>query len=318
MPKIASYDDVKANRLVRELPVGKGWRTNFLTYPEGTNLAEEPMGFLVEGNYERVIRPHYHENDQFQVVVSGGGVLGKHKLSIHAVHFSRAYTPYGPINFGADGLGFLTLRARKDPGAQYISDAREKLVAVADRKPWQVTEAPDFTRSGDVSLRPFTQIKDERGLAAFSLSMAPNAAVILPDPSQTGGQHIIVTKGSLSYQDREYKGLAVAFVKTHEGAWQITAGSEGLEAIVLNYPRREAPAAANDSFQHPLEGYAVIAKSPQHRVWQCMLCAFTYNEAKGMPGEGVAAGTRWEDVPETWTCPDCSASKSDFQMEVVG
>ena len=160
-----------------------------------------------------------------------------------------------------------------------------------------------------MSLRPFTQIKDERGLAAFSLSMAPNAAVILPDPSQTGGQHIIVTKGSLSYQDREYKGLAVAFVKTHEGAWQITAGSEGLEAIALNYPRREAPAAAND---------AVAAKSPQHRVWQCMLCAFTYDEAKGMPDEGVAAGTRWEDVPETWTCPDCSASKSDFQMEAVG
>ena len=101
----------------------------------------------------------------------------------------------------------------------------------------------------------------------------------------------------------------IAFVKTHEGAWQITAGSEGLEAIALNYPRREAPAAAND---------AVAAKSPQHRVWQCMLCAFTYDEAKGMPDEGVAAGTRWEDVPETWTCPDCSASKSDFQMEVVG
>ncbi|MCE9639003.1 MAG: rubredoxin [Betaproteobacteria bacterium] len=49
-----------------------------------------------------------------------------------------------------------------------------------------------------------------------------------------------------------------------------------------------------------------------------MLCAFTYDESKGMPDEGVAAGTRWEDVPETWTCPDCSASKSDFQMEVVG
>ncbi len=309
MPQIAAYDDVKANRIKRELPVGQGWRTNFLTHPDGTDVTEEPMGFLVEGNHERVIRPHFHENDQFQVVVSGGGVLGKHKLSIHAVHFSRAYTPYGPINFGAEGLGFLTLRARKDPGAQYLPAQRDKLVGVENRNPWQVTEAPDFTRSGDVSLKPFSQIKDERGLAAYSLSMQAGATATLPDPSQTGGQHIIVTKGSLSYIGREYKGLAVAFVKPHEGAWQIAAGAEGLEAIVLNYPRREAAPAAND---------AVIARSPQHRVWQCLLCAFVYDEAKGMPDEGVAAGTRWEDVPETWTCPDCSASKSDFQMSVVG
>ena len=130
-----------------------------------------------------------------------------------------------------------------------------------------------------------------------------------PDPTHTGGQHIIVIKGSLSYQGREYKGLAVAFVKPREGAWQLVAGPEGLEAIVLNYPRREVAAAAND---------AGIPKSSQHRVWQCALCAFVYDEAKGMPDEGVAAGTRWEDVPETWTCPDCSAGKSDFQMSVVG
>ena len=166
MPQIASYDDVKANRIKREMPVGQGWRTNFLTHPEGADVTEEPMGFLVEGNHERVIRPHFHENDQFQVIVSGGGALGKHNLVVNAVHFSRAYTPYGPINFGADGLGFLTLRARKDPGAQYLPEERDKLIGVPGRKPWQVTEAPDFTRAGDVSVRPFTQIKDDRGLAA--------------------------------------------------------------------------------------------------------------------------------------------------------
>jgi len=308
MPQIASYDDVKANRIVRELPVGKGWRTNFLTHPEGADVTEEPMGFLVEGNFERVIRPHYHENDQFQVVVSGGGNMGKHPLTIHAVHFSRAYTPYGPITFGNDGLGFLTLRARKDPGAQYLPDARAKLAAVPQRKPWQVTEAPDLTRTNAVSVRPFSQIKDDRGLAAYALSLGPHAAVSAPDPSRSGGQHIIVTTGSLAYQGREYRAVTVAFVKPHEGAWQLVAGADGLEALVLNYPRREA-VAAND---------AAAAKSPQHRVWQCALCAFTYDEAKGMPDEGVAPGTRWEDVPETWTCPDCSAAKSDFQMSIIG
>ncbi|RPJ45414.1 MAG: rubredoxin [Betaproteobacteria bacterium] len=49
-----------------------------------------------------------------------------------------------------------------------------------------------------------------------------------------------------------------------------------------------------------------------------MLCAFVYDEAKGLPDEGIAPGTPWEDVPENWYCPDCSAGKSDFQMALMG
>lgn len=50
------------------------------------------------------------------------------------------------------------------------------------------------------------------------------------------------------------------------------------------------------------------------KKWRCLICDFVYEEAKGMPDEGIAPGTRWEDVPDTWTCPDCGAGKSDFQM----
>ena len=40
------------------------------------------------------------------------------------------------------------------------------------------------------------------------------------------------------------------------------------------------------------------------KVWECALCGFIYDEAKGAPEEGLAPGTRWADVPEDWTCPD--------------
>jgi rubredoxin len=49
--------------------------------------------------------------------------------------------------------------------------------------------------------------------------------------------------------------------------------------------------------------------------WQCVLCGFVYDEALGMPEEGIAPGTRWEDVPQDWSCPDCAATKADFSME---
>ncbi len=53
------------------------------------------------------------------------------------------------------------------------------------------------------------------------------------------------------------------------------------------------------------------------KKWLCILCGFVYEEALGIPDEGITPGTRWEDVPADWTCPHCSAIKADFEMVVV-
>ena len=53
------------------------------------------------------------------------------------------------------------------------------------------------------------------------------------------------------------------------------------------------------------------------KKWQCILCGFVYEEKLGILDEGIAPGTRWEDVPESWICPDCGTSKADFDMVVV-
>jgi len=51
-----------------------------------------------------------------------------------------------------------------------------------------------------------------------------------------------------------------------------------------------------------------------YRSWMCVVCGFIYHEAEGLPEEGIAPGTRWEDIPDTWTCPDCGVTKDDFEM----
>ncbi|GAB3103652.1 FAD-dependent oxidoreductase [Aestuariicella hydrocarbonica] len=51
-----------------------------------------------------------------------------------------------------------------------------------------------------------------------------------------------------------------------------------------------------------------------HTIWECLICGWVYDEAKGWPEDGIAAGTRWEDVPEDWLCPECGVSKADFEM----
>jgi rubredoxin len=50
------------------------------------------------------------------------------------------------------------------------------------------------------------------------------------------------------------------------------------------------------------------------KLFRCFQCGFEYDEAKGWPEDGIAAGTRWEDIPDDWSCPDCGAAKSDFEM----
>jgi len=56
------------------------------------------------------------------------------------------------------------------------------------------------------------------------------------------------------------------------------------------------------------------AEPAASRKWMCVVCGFIYDEAVGVPEEGIEPGTRWEDVPDTWTCPDCGATKDDFEM----
>jgi len=47
----------------------------------------------------------------------------------------------------------------------------------------------------------------------------------------------------------------------------------------------------------------------------CTVCGYVYDPEQGDPDSGVAAGTKWEDVPEDWECPVCGASKDDFEKE---
>jgi rubredoxin len=59
---------------------------------------------------------------------------------------------------------------------------------------------------------------------------------------------------------------------------------------------------------------AAATETAAYLVWQCRTCGFIYEEEFGAPEEGLAPGTRWADVPDTWICPSCSTKKSEFDM----
>lgn len=47
--------------------------------------------------------------------------------------------------------------------------------------------------------------------------------------------------------------------------------------------------------------------------WKCTACNYIYDPAKGDHGNGVAPGTKFEDIPDTWVCPDCGVEKAQFE-----
>lgn len=53
------------------------------------------------------------------------------------------------------------------------------------------------------------------------------------------------------------------------------------------------------------------------KSYMCVICGFVYDESAGLPAEGIAPGTRWEDIPDSWRCPDCGAGKEDFEMVAI-
>ena len=42
------------------------------------------------------------------------------------------------------------------------------------------------------------------------------------------------------------------------------------------------------------------------KKYQCIVCGWIYDEAEGWPQDGIVAGTKWDDIPDDWTCPDCA------------
>ncbi|MEM5344034.1 rubredoxin [Paraburkholderia azotifigens] len=67
------------------------------------------------------------------------------------------------------------------------------------------------------------------------------------------------------------------------------------------------PTGSNGAAQTP-------ASADDFKQWVCVICGWVYDEAAGLPEEGLAPGTRWADVPDGWRCPLCDVGKEDFAL----
>jgi rubredoxin len=48
------------------------------------------------------------------------------------------------------------------------------------------------------------------------------------------------------------------------------------------------------------------------KKYVCDVCGYVYDPELGDPDQGIAPGTAFEDLPDTWLCPDCGVEKENF------
>lgn len=51
------------------------------------------------------------------------------------------------------------------------------------------------------------------------------------------------------------------------------------------------------------------------KTYVCEICGYVYEEQLGEPDNGIAPGTKWEDVPADYVCPLCRVGKEHFRPE---
>src|SRR5258706_11881492 len=101
MSLVVGLNDIQPEQLNRPGKTGPGnpgaVNTTFFRASASTPNAPTAALNRYPAGTARYSAAHFHEVDQFQVIMEGKGTFGRHDVSPYCVHFSRAYTPYGPL-----------------------------------------------------------------------------------------------------------------------------------------------------------------------------------------------------------------------------
>ena len=247
--------DAAVQLATRRNRTGNGWNTPFIGKNRNTIQPGEeappldaiyPMAFLVEKDAGAIVKPHFHAADQYQVVIQGGGSLGKHAIGTVAVHYTDAYSAYGPIIANEHGVSWFTLRNAWDWGAQYMPEARAKLrearATIAHREatcgplpPLSVGELASLKEASTEAVIEETA----DGLGTWRYTVPAGGSVTGPAPASGGGQYWLVSGGSASVLGGALLSpQSLVFVGPDEDVAVMTAGPSGADLICMQFPKR--------------------------------------------------------------------------------
>jgi hypothetical protein len=220
----------------RVLDNGFGFhRSEWMQSGSGPGLS--PTVFLVEQPPNAVLAPHFHTQNQFQVVKDGSGTLGPHAVGPGSVHYAGAFTGYGPLVAGPAGLSYFTIRAVYETGANFLPLARDKLQRGPKRHaqgPVHEPLTPEALGALD-SVRRVQLIAHQDDLEAFALQFPPFSKLEVGQP-RGSGQFQLVLAGALETPQGRLEAWESRYLSAGEDPGACAASSSGVHLLVLQMP----------------------------------------------------------------------------------
>lgn len=197
-----------------------------------------PDVYVVDQGPGVTLPPHFHVANEFQVVLSGSGSFGNHAVQAISLHYAGAYSPYGPILAGDDGIGYMTIRKNYDPGARTMPAAMPELRAAGRQPRDLVSDVLDVHPAAGAPECSPVFAPEPDGLSASLYRLPPNAGVTGPDPASGGGQFWIVLDGAMRSTDgATLPPRSCVFVSADERAQRIEAAPTApLAVLVVQFP----------------------------------------------------------------------------------
>jgi rubredoxin len=59
--------------------------------------------------------------------------------------------------------------------------------------------------------------------------------------------------------------------------------------------------------------FRLCGRSPVMEKYRCTVCGYIYDPAVGDSTQGIAAGTAFANLPDSWVCPECGVAKDMFE-----
>jgi hypothetical protein len=190
-------------------------------------LVRQPAGYTTPA--------HFHEVDQFQVMVGGHGRLGAARMELGAFHYADRATPYGPIvSDDKDTLSYLTLRPRVatgvDASAQYMPGARKN----RSRRPGRNLLGPGRDQQGAVAVWA-TLIEQPDGVCTRTLVVDSGRTAGAPEPvADSGPAFVIVLGGDVVMAGRPLVAPSVIWLEA-EDSWPDLVAGQGGAWLLLTY-----------------------------------------------------------------------------------
>lgn len=202
-----------------------------------------PTVFLVEQPPESSLRTHFHQENQFQLFVRGSGVIGPHQLQALTVHYAGAYSGYGPLLAGEEGIAYFTLRTVFETGSMTMAQHGDRMKRGPKRQlhsqPVPIVTAGQLATLVTPATLALIPLQPDHA-AAHMYSLPAGRTYTGLDPAGSAGQFYVVLAGCLLIGACSLQNGASVFISPDEAPLAIVAGSEGLQLVCVQFPHKAA------------------------------------------------------------------------------